>query len=320
MLGASGRTLLPLTRSRRVALLALPALAVLLVVIAAAAATRTGESSPALNQPAAVDVLSILLTLFGLTVAGLAAYMVWSVAKSMQLRRGRGAENGERVSRRAQILIGLAALGTLAVILSVIGLFGISQRQSAAGGAGGGPIHVSIPSGRTLPYSFTAGGVTAFVVVAAVLLIAFLPRLMRMLRSRSAPDFAHLGEREPRELALAGDTSAAELLAHVKVATHEREPDPRRAIVAAWIAMTTAMAEIFRPRLESEAPREYLDRALKEAGVRPSSAGRLTELFEEARFGGRAVGESLRTDAIKALAQVRDELRAHADVGVGVGV
>jgi hypothetical protein len=299
-------------------LLALPALAVLLVVIAAAAATRTGESSPALNQPAAVDVLSILLTLFGLTVAGIAAYMAWTLAKSMQLRRGRGAGNTERVSRREQILIGFAALGTLALILYLITLFGVSRRQPAAGGGGGVAVHFSIRNSSTLPYSFTAGGVTAFVVVAAILLIVCLPRLMRRLRSRSAPDFAHLGERELRELALAGDTSAAELLANVEVATPEQEPDPRRAVVAAWLAMTTAMAEIFRPRLESEAPREYLDRALEEAGVRPSSAGRLTELFEEARFGGRVVGEALRTDAIEALAQVRAELRAHASAGAVV--
>jgi hypothetical protein len=266
-----------------------------------------------LNQPAAVDVLSILLTLFALMIVTFASWIVWSAMREAQLRRGRGAENSERASRRAQLAAGIGALAALALIGVLLRFLGVAHHVSSSGGARPGlPPSVKIPQGKTLPFSWTAGGITAMIVVVGLALLFAVPRLWRTWRRRSAPDFAQLGERETPELVLSRHAPQGDLLAGVRVASPEDEPDPRRAVVAAWIAMTAAMAAIFTPRLDSEAPREYLERALEEAGVLPASAERLTDLFEEARFGGHKVGEMLRIDAIQALARVRGELAAHS--------
>jgi hypothetical protein len=173
---------------------------------------------------------------------------------------------------------------------------------------------LKLPKTSTLPYSVAAGSLTAGIVALVLVTMVFGPRLIRLARRRSAPDFAALGEPGDETVAPPG-ARAAEALARVEVASPEEEPDPRRAVIAAWIAMTGAIAELWRPRRESEAPREYLQTALEDAGVRPASAGRLTDLFEEARFGGRTIGEPVRTEAISALGQVRTELRGAVPAG-----
>jgi Domain of unknown function (DUF4129) len=64
------------------------------------------------------------------------------------------------------------------------------------------------------------------------------------------------------------------------------------------------------PRRPHEAPLEYLGRALGELRASGAALGRLTGLFQRAKFSSHEVDESMRTEAIEALTQVRDELRA----------
>ncbi len=86
--------------------------------------------------------------------------------------------------------------------------------------------------------------------------------------------------------------------------------DPRSVIIKAYHDIETALAVAGLPRRASEAPREYLERVLANAGVRPGSITRLTTLFELARFSDRDLGESDRTEAEAALQS------ALADLGV----
>jgi hypothetical protein len=298
-----------MTRSR---LLALPVLALLLIVVAAAAVTSSQNTTPAFDEPAAVDTLSVLMTLFGITVAGLTAYIVWAILRAMHVRRGSGAGNSERFGWRTQAAAGAGALAGLTLIIVIVRAFGVAHRS------GGQKIGLVVPPGqslpptRPLPFSASAGGLTALAVLVLVAVIFITPRLIRASRQRSAPDFASLGGDDHPSLELSG-AGAASAIAGVEVATPEQEPDPRRAVIAAWVAMTQAIAGVWRPRRDSEAPREYLESALEDAGVRPTSAERLTDLFEEARFGGRTVDETVRVDAITALAEIRQELAVGPD-------
>ena len=57
-------------------------------------------------------------------------------------------------------------------------------------------------------------------------------------------------------------------------------------------------------------PLEYLARALGELRASGAALGRLTGLFQWAKFSSHDVNEDMRTEAIEALTQVRDELRA----------
>ena len=88
----------------------------------------------------------------------------------------------------------------------------------------------------------------------------------------------------------------------------ERDPDPRRAVIAAWARMERGLAAVGLPRHPAEAPFEYAGRVLESALARPGSVHRLTGLFERAKFSRHAVGEEDRHEAIAALRAVRREV------------
>jgi hypothetical protein len=116
------------------------------------------------------------------------------------------------------------------------------------------------------------------------------------LRRRRRP----LSPEEARE-ELASDLDAA-------LADLREEGDVRAAIVALYRRMLTGFALLGIRRGESEAPREYLARALAALHVPEEPATRLTALFEEARFSTHALGPERREEASSALAAVREAL------------
>jgi ABC-type nickel/cobalt efflux system permease component RcnA len=88
-----------------------------------------------------------------------------------------------------------------------------------------------------------------------------------------------------------------------------RDPDLRRAIVAAYARMEAALADAGIPRAPAEAPYEYLERSLVELEAGGDAARRLTDLFQRAKFSHHEPAESMRDEAIDALVAVRDDLR-----------
>jgi hypothetical protein len=93
----------------------------------------------------------------------------------------------------------------------------------------------------------------------------------------------------------------------------EGEPDPRRAVIAAWARMERGLAAAGLPRHPAEAPFEYAARVLESALARPGSVHRLTGLFERAKFSRHRIGEDDRAEAIAALRAVRRELAETAE-------
>ena len=89
-----------------------------------------------------------------------------------------------------------------------------------------------------------------------------------------------------------------------------REPDLRRAIIAAYARMERALAAAGIPRRPSEAPLEFLARALQGLDASADGVTRLTDLFEWAKFSPHQPDEAMRDEAIAALESLRDELRA----------
>jgi Domain of unknown function (DUF4129) len=87
------------------------------------------------------------------------------------------------------------------------------------------------------------------------------------------------------------------------------EPDPRRAVVAAYARMERSLARHGWGRRPAEAPFEYLTRILTALDVRESSIRELTELFERAKFSPHPVDEQMKARAIGALVAVRSDLQ-----------
>jgi hypothetical protein len=131
------------------------------------------------------------------------------------------------------------------------------------------------------------------VVLAFALVGAATARRRLRLQPRGAPD---------REvLAAALDESLDDL---------RTDPDLRRAIIAAYARMEKALAAAGLARRPSEAPLEYLERALVALDASADAVSRLTDLFVWARFSHHEPEPSMRDEAVDALLTVRDELRA----------
>jgi hypothetical protein len=90
------------------------------------------------------------------------------------------------------------------------------------------------------------------------------------------------------------------------------EPDPRRAIVAAYARMLAVLGRLGVRRRAAEAPMEYLRRLLGALEGDPGPVRRLTDLFERAEFSRQPVTEAMRGEAIDALEAVRARLGADA--------
>ena len=125
--------------------------------------------------------------------------------------------------------------------------------------------------------------------------------IVGVLSSRRAPRLWRPRREAPDALAAALDQSLDDL---------RTDPDLRRAIIAAYARMEAALAFAGIPRRPSEAPLEYLERALLTLHASADSVRRLTDLFEWARFSHHEPEPSMRDDAVDALIAVRDELRA----------
>ena len=89
----------------------------------------------------------------------------------------------------------------------------------------------------------------------------------------------------------------------------EAEPDPRRAVIAAYARMELSLARVGLPRRSPETALEYLQRLLDMVRLDNPAAARLTDLFQLAKFSDHPIDQAMKRQAIEALAAVRDDLR-----------
>ena len=118
----------------------------------------------------------------------------------------------------------------------------------------------------------------------------------------------HRRQRTAAKTAIPGAAFAAAV--ERTIADLRAESDPRRAVIAAYAQMEQALGLAGLPRVPSEAPREYLGRVLPQVGAGADSVGRLTSLFERAKFSPHAIDETMKEEAISALESLRDDLQA----------
>ena len=92
----------------------------------------------------------------------------------------------------------------------------------------------------------------------------------------------------------------------------QREPDARRAVIAAYARMEGVLARRGHARRPAETPFEYLSRILLSLRVRGGAVRDLTELFERAKFSTHEIDDTMKARAISSLVSVRDDLRPAA--------
>jgi hypothetical protein len=84
------------------------------------------------------------------------------------------------------------------------------------------------------------------------------------------------------------------------------------AIVACWLGLERAAAQVGTPRRAAETSAELTERVLAEHRVSPQTLRRLAALYREARFSRHRLGEEVRDEARELFERVRDELRVTA--------
>jgi hypothetical protein len=276
---------------RRTALLAAGlVLGLALVGLAAGERWRAGQGRAEGSVPVLlIDAMLVVGAVLGAVTMVLFALVYGGSYGSVSLER-RKRSSTMRVLTSVAIVI-IAIFAVVAIRKGLSNRFGdrlpkaeqVEPGQRAEAEAG-------VSDNRTLDWRFVGG---AFVVALAG--SAYAARLL--LRNEQAPT--------PEDTAEAVAAILDDTLEDLRA-----ERDPRRAVVAAYARMERALAVHGLPRQRSEAPAEYLERALEELSASASSASRLTRLFEWARFSKHAVEPSMKEEAIEALEAVRDELTA----------
>ena len=171
--------------------------------------------------------------------------------------------------------------------------------RTGTGERGGAATAQTTPDGRgrvpTLDPASVDWLVVGLVFGAALIGFAILAAVIVRPRGRSVPEL------EARKL--------LEQMLNDTLDDLHREPNPRRAVIAAYARMEGSLGAYGLPRRPWEAPLEYLGRVLTELIGSGSSARRLTRLFERAKFSEHSIDATMKDDAIAAVAAVRDELR-----------
>lgn len=271
--------------------------AIVALAVIVAAASRPGDAGPT-APPSSVEagaaILRAGLVLAALFEAGVLALVAWALWPGRR-RVKRRAGGGER-----WLYIAVSYLQAAAVIV-LVWLF-VHFRGAGAGGGGAlsgiffRPRGITLPSG---PDSAAAGGtlLTAAIVASVLLLVAaFVVRALLRRRGRSATPLQRLARRlqDAVEEGLQG---------------LEDEPDPRRAVIAAYAGMERSLARAGVPRRSSETALEYLRRLLEMLRLDSPAVTRLTDLFQVAKFSAHPVDVAMKGEAIEALVAIRDDLR-----------
>lgn len=273
------------------ALLAVAALA------SRARAPAAGESAPAQSPP---DQILDYLTVVALLMLPLGAVLiVWAAF----VQRGQTAgtrRTGWRSTLRTVILF--AVVLTLAVVVvrqlaergwRPRGTPDATQPAPGAdtGGSQGPRARASDQDPGWLPFLVVGSVVLAFGVAVAGTAV-----LARRRRSGLLP---------PVEAAAVVVGALSDMIAELRA-----ERDPRRAVIRAYSGMERTLGARGLPRHAYEAPFEYLDRILTGVQASAHSVGRLTNLFERARFSEHTIDAEMKDEAIDALVALRGELEA----------
>jgi beta-lactamase regulating signal transducer with metallopeptidase domain len=286
----------PRTRFTRALLLATAAVALVALVAVAAGGYRLGGSNSTHASPYAVDViLTVVIALYLVAAIGVVVVMFWS---GLELRRiPRQQTKRERTVRTVAILVGMAILITVAANRYHWRVHPHPPTQQAQAGSGkGSGKHTKGSHGKAKQQPQLR--VAPFLAVLGAAGVAFAAFVIAERRRR---------RRLPK------DWGVAEVLSDVLDETLDdlrAEPDPRRAVIAAYARMERSLAAHGIPRRRFEAPHEYLTRVLSEVSGGRLAATRLTALFERARFSPHEVDENMKASAIEAIESLQADLAA----------
>jgi hypothetical protein len=292
-----------MTRGTRFAMGGLALTALLAVVAVASHAHRPGggTTGSTAHAPALLFdyVASAMLVLFPLGVI----VVIWAMAQGRHQRLLAGETNWRRT---------LVSLGIMCALLAAavyihkrrIGhdLFGGHPQQSQSNQ--GKAVKPGKPPKNQPPARQAQFQWVSAVVVGSILIGIAAAGIFVYVRKRRG------GDAWDQEAALA--VALNEVLAD-SLDDLRAERDPRRAVIRAYARMERTFAAYGVPRDDSEAPLQYMARALEHLSVSVYSVRRLTQLFSRAKFSPHEVDAGMKDEAIEALVGLRAELEHQSE-------
>jgi len=261
------------TRARAAAAaLGLTAAAVLVAIAARAPLSR---ATPVDARSAQAPTIAVFMVLIGAGILMLAALVlvVWSGR-----RRKDDPPELEPPPMEVHWLVKLVAtLLPLALLAAFVtaALIGARHAHTSTGPGSAGFGNGGFGAGAGLPTS--SAGRTGFV------LPAWFPwTVLGIVAVAAAAGLVWLWLRRQRPAEGASEAKATRAAVEAAIDALDAEADPRRAVIAAYVAMQRTLGERGIARSPMEAPREYLRRVLAASRATEREATTLTDLFEEA--------------------------------------
>jgi hypothetical protein len=273
--------------------LAVPALGVLalvgLVTVAATGSTPGGSGSA--RQPG-TEFLDTIFSLWLVALAVGAGLLLYGLTQRRRIAEERAARGRRRGLGFLLLLFGLAFAALLE--LSHRHLHARGGLDAAFGGRG---TSAGSHSGELRDYHAQFAWIPVLV-IGGLLALAVLAWLLAARRRRST-------EVLRQTVAETLDDAIAETLDDLAA-----ESDPRRAVIACYARLERALSAAGHPRRRAETQQEHLARILGRLDIDTSSIRRLNALFTRAKFSQHDVDVAMKEEAIAALVEIRDELRA----------
>ena len=226
----------------------LPAVSAVVLLALVAAGSLHGPLGTGRGRPRyPADLIDSLLLLLFLAMVAAGVLAVWSLWPDLHLLRQRRRRAGS-----FGLILPMAAVVALWLLRDVLGLGGRQEDPPTS--------TLAPPSTLEVPTSPDTPGMVPLVVAGVALAVMVgiaVAQLVAERRRRRPP-------RSPAErlVELLDDT----------LEDLEREPDPRRAVIAAWARMERGLAAAGLPRHPAEAPFEYAARVL-ESALAPTHRG-----------------------------------------------
>ena len=269
--------------------------AIVLVAVASRGSTSFGDSTARKPSDALTD---IVFALYLVALVGGAIMFVYLLVLQRKIKVQSGKAPRRSLTQMLGTMLVLVAVGTLfARRIATWQRPAPAEPEEAFGRANTLPIDTStqpLPGSGQSEISWLPVLITLGLVLLAVIAYWYAGRSRKRARGELHTGLA-------AAVAQAVDESLDDLRA---------EPDPRRAVIAAYARLEAVLASHGLPRKPAEAPMEYLGRMLTELSVSDRAARALTDLFERAKFSQHVVGAEMKDEAIDALETVRDDLVA----------
>jgi len=289
-----------MSNARRLAISGAALLALLALVAVASRAHRPGGGAGAPPEHAPTLLIHYLVVSMIILFPFGALLVVWSLAH----RRREAALQGKTSWRRTAVTVAVL-LALLASIRLFYGYFHV--RALHLPGLNSGKVKHVKPKGSPAPPKQAKGSqsdwLALYVLGSLLASFAVVAAAAAVHRRRSGGEWD-----AEAELAAALDVVLKDTLEDL-----QNELDPRTAVIRTYARMEQTFAAYGVPRQPAEAPLEYLARVLDRLQVSAFAAGRLTKLFERAKFSTHEIDAGMKDEAIEALGGLRTELEHTAE-------